>query len=65
MDLIRNPPPPPPVDIRFTNREANILLAMMQNPMPGESEEIIQFREQLFNTLRAGLSSTPVPPGAE
>ena len=59
MDLIRNPPPPPPVDIRLTNREANMLLAMSQNPRPGETPELAEFREALFNILKQGLSSLP------
>jgi hypothetical protein len=56
MDLLQMPPPMPPVDIRLTHSEAQLLLAMMQNPLPGESDDIRKVRENLFNTLRAGLS---------
>ena len=55
MELITMPPPPPPINIQLTSREANILLAMMQNPVVGDSIEIIDFRENLFTLLSRAL----------
>lgn len=40
------------IHVKLTPKEATLLAGLVQNSHPDEAPEVVQFKEELFNSLR-------------